>query len=101
MDNSTKLGVEAFVGSPGFIQPSASRHRLKSITMWGQISSEAERVRQGDRRIGEVRADLAIYDPYNIDNTHKTLAQYRCLQSPTHPAAGLRRRICGSRAMKA
>jgi len=62
--------------------------------MRGQISSEAETVRQGDRRIGEVRADLATYDPYNIYNTQKTLAQYRCLLSPTHTAAGWRRRIC-------
>jgi len=30
---ATELGVEGFVGSPGFIQRWASRHRLKSVKL--------------------------------------------------------------------
>jgi len=98
---ATDLGVEGFVGSPGFIQRWASRHRLKSVKLWGQAGSAAEAVRKGERRMAEIRSDLADYDPENIYNMDETGLQYRCLPSRTYIAAGRRRRVRGSKAMKA
>jgi len=69
---STYLGIEGFVGSPGFIQRWASRPRLNSVKPWGQAGSAAEAVRKGERRIAEIWSNLADCDPenlYNIDET--------------------------------
>jgi len=88
------------VGSPGLIQWWASRHRLKSVKLWGQVGFAAEAVRQGERRVAEIRAELAIYDPEDIYNMDETGLQYRCLPSRTSIAAGRRRRARGSKSMK-
>jgi len=98
---ATELGVEGSVGSPGFIQLWASRHRLNSVKLWGQAGSAAEAVRQGERRMAEVRSEPAIYDPENIYNMDETDLQYRCLPIRTYIAAERRRRVRGSKAMKA
>jgi len=98
---ATDLGVEGFVGSPGFIQRWAFRHRLKSVKLWGQSGSAAKAVRKGERRMAEIGSDLADYDPENIYNMDETGLQYRCLPSRTYISAGRRRRVRGSKAMKA
>jgi len=97
----TELGVEGFVGSPGFIQRWASRHRLKSVKLWGQAGSAAEAVRQGERRMAKIRSELSTYDPENSYNMDETDLQYWCLPSRTYIAAGRRRHVRGSKAMKA
>jgi len=68
----TDLGIEGFVGSPGFIQRWASRPRLKSVKLWGQAGSAAEAVRKGERRMAEIWSDLADCDPENIYNMDET-----------------------------
>jgi len=98
---ATELGVDGFVGSPGFIQRWASRHRLNSVKLWGQAGSAAEAVRQRERRMAEIRSELATYDPENIYNMDETGLQYQCLPSQTYNAAGRRRRVRGSKAMTA
>jgi len=98
---ATELGVKGFFGSPGFIQRWASRHRLKSVKLWGQAGSAAEAVRLGERRMAEIRADLATYDPEHIYNMEETGLQYRYLPNQSYIAAGRRRRARGSKAMKA
>jgi len=95
------LGVEGLVGSSGFIQRWASRHRLKSVNLCGQAGSAAEAVRKGERRMAEIRSDLSDFDPENIYNMDETGLQYQCLPSRTYIAAGRQRRVRGSKAMKA
>jgi len=58
-------------------------------------------VRQGERRMAEIRWELATYDPENIYNMDETGLQYRCLPSRNYIAAGQRWRVRGSKAMKA
>eukprot|EP00168_Porphyra_purpurea_P018752 TRINITY_DN7135_c0_g1_i1.p1 TRINITY_DN7135_c0_g1~~TRINITY_DN7135_c0_g1_i1.p1 ORF type:complete len:534 (-),score=5.13 TRINITY_DN7135_c0_g1_i1:258-1859(-) len=100
-DIAADLGVQGFAGSPGFIQRWASRHRLKSVKLWGQAGSAEEAVRLGERRMAEIREELAAYDPEHIYNMDETGLQYRCLPSRPDISAGRRRRVRGSKAMKA
>jgi len=98
---ATELGVEGFFGSPEFIQPWASRHRLRSVKLWGQAGSAAESGRLGEWRMAEIRAELATYDPEHIYNMDETGLQYRCLPNRSYIAAGTRRRARGSKEMNA
>jgi len=61
----------------------------------------AEAVRQGERRMAEGPLELATYDPENIYTMNETGLQYRCLPSRTYTAAGRRRLVPGSKAIKA
>jgi len=71
------------------------------VQLWGQAGSAAEAVRKGERRMAEIRLDLAAYDPENIYSMNETALQYRCLPSRTYIAAERRRRVRGSKAMNA
>jgi len=98
---ATELGVEGCFGSPEFIQPWASRHRLRSVKLWGQAGSAAKDVRIGEWRMAKIRAELATYDPEHICNKDEAGLQYRCLLNRSYIAAGTRRRARGSKAMNA
>jgi len=100
LDIAADLGIEGFLGSPGFIQRWAARHQLKSVKLWGQAGSAAAAVCQGEQRMSQIRAELATYDPEHIYNMDETGLQYRCLPSRTYIAAGRRRRARGSKAIK-
>lgn len=85
---AAERGVQEFFGSPGFIQRWASRHRLKSVKLWGQAGSAAEAVRSGEQRLAESRAEVVGYAPENIYVMDETGLQYRWSQSRTYKSAG-------------
>ena len=96
-----RLGVSGFAASTGFVRRWAARHNLVNTSLWGTGGSAATAVAAAQERMAQIRADLSAYEPDQIYNMDETGLFFRCLPNRAYVTAGRRRRVRGTKAMKA
>jgi len=96
-----RLDKSGFSASTEFVRRRATRHNLVNSSLWGTGGSAATYAAAAQERMAQIREDLSASEPDQIYNMDETDLFFRCLPNRAYVTAGRRRRVRGTKTMKA